>query len=197
MSKRIEAFTDRAFAFAFALLILVIPPPEETGHNLTETLVHQWSSYLTYVVGLVVIGAMWINNHAFFTEVRRTDRTLTLLNLLLLMVVSALFWSTGFLAGRLREGQYATYAALLYGVLVTIHALVHTAMWRHVTRRVALSHPKPSPAEESNRVPLTVGFVAYPAALALSLFSPVAMLVTYGLLAVYYALNPVSAPRGA
>ncbi|MFJ5974627.1 TMEM175 family protein [Streptomyces sp. NPDC093060] len=197
MSKRIEALTDRVFALAAALTILVVPLPKQAGDTLTETLVHQWSSYLTYVVGFLVIGAMWINHHALFTKVRRTDRTLILLNILLLMVVAALFWSTGFLASRLHDGHSATHAAPVYGVLMTFHALVHTAMRRCIRRSEASSHPGPNPIRETTLVPITVGFVVYPTALVLSVLSPVAMLVTYGLLAVYYAVNPVSPSHGA
>ncbi|MEU2737282.1 TMEM175 family protein [Streptomyces sp. NPDC007095] len=119
MAKRIEVVVDRAFAAAIALMILVVPLPRDSGPELTEALAHQWPYYLTYVVSLLVLGAMWINHHDLFAEVRRTDRTLILLNLLLLMVVAAVFWSTGFLAGRLHAGREATDAAPLYGILVT------------------------------------------------------------------------------
>lgn len=66
-TTRLEAFSDGVFAIAITLLVLEIKVPP-LGTALGAELLHLWPSYLAYVVSFLVIGAIWINHHAAWTE---------------------------------------------------------------------------------------------------------------------------------
>ena len=197
MSKpgRVEAFSDGVFAIAITLLILEIHVPEESGHRLVEGLVRQWPSYFAYVVSFLVIGVMWVNHHALFGHLAKVDRTLTFLNLLLLMVVAALPWPTALLAGHLRNTGDARIAGVIYSGLMVVHAFIYGAIWWYVTRRGHLLRAGVAvEAARATRTRFSLGTLVYPATVGLALLSPWAMLAVHGLLAVYYAFNHLAIP---
>jgi uncharacterized membrane protein len=193
---RVEAFSDGVFAIAITLLILEIHVPEESGHELTEALLHQWPSYCAYVVSFLVIGVMWVNHHALFGHLATVDRTLVFLNLLLLMVVAALPWPTALLAEHLRNTDDAKIGGVIYSGLMMVHALIYGAIWWHVTRRGHLFKPEvATEAARATRLRFNLGSLVYPATIGLALISPWAMLIVHGLLAVYYAFNHLAIPE--
>src|SRR5690349_7248477 len=91
-TTRLEAFSDGVFAIAITLLILEIKVPtpavSQAAGGLWAALVAQWPSFASYVISFVTIGIMWINHHAMFQYIRRTDRTLLLLHIVFLLLVS-------------------------------------------------------------------------------------------------------------
>jgi len=77
---------------------------EATGHG---TLLHQlgqtWPSFVAYVVSFFVIGVIWVNHHALFTLIDRVDRVLLFEELVLLMFVTTLPFTTSTLADFISE----------------------------------------------------------------------------------------------
>ena len=59
-TSRIEAFSDGVFAIAITLLILEIKIPTPAQGSLTASLLHQWPSYLGFLMSFMFIGIMWI-----------------------------------------------------------------------------------------------------------------------------------------
>src|SRR6185503_19387471 len=80
---RLEAFSDGVFAIAITLLVLEIrvPPAEGAGVSLGTPLAHLWPSYLGYAISFGTIGIMWVNHHAMFRYIARTDRWFLLVNI--------------------------------------------------------------------------------------------------------------------
>ena len=83
---RLEAFSDGVIAIT--LLVLEIKVPEGTG-SLATRLAEQWPVYVAYLVSFVVVGATWLSHHHLIRDLRGADHGLLLLNLALLLVVSA------------------------------------------------------------------------------------------------------------
>lgn len=193
---RVEAFSDGVFAIAITLLILEIKVPQ--GHGAAElwrALGAQWPSYFAYAVSFLVIGVIWVNHHTLFAHLARVDRTLLFLNLLLLMLVSALPFPTALVAQNLRNGSAANVAAAVYGGVMVGHAVLFSWFWNHATRtghcfdaRVDLA------AARAARWRFEVGMVVYPLTVGLAFLSAPAALAVHGLLAVYYAFNQVKVP---
>lgn len=104
-TNRLEAFSDGVFAIAITLLVLDIRVPLSNA-ALGRALLNLWPSYLAYAISFIVIGAIWINHHAMFERVVRTDQTFLLLNVLFLDVyrVSAVPHG-GALAGLTRSRE--------------------------------------------------------------------------------------------
>ncbi len=136
MSKgRFEGFSDGVFAVAITLLVLEIhlPPLHDVADaQLGLALWHLWPQVLTYVISFATIGIIWLNHHAMFHLVQRIDRNTLIFNMLLLMIVCFVPFSTSVLTtyGVLRDGVF------LYGGTLTAMALAYNLLWYRAVRHV-------------------------------------------------------------
>jgi uncharacterized membrane protein len=185
-SERMEAFSDGVLAIAATLLVLELHVPD-AGQDLRAALLAQWPSYAAYVVSFATIGIIWVNHHALFVHVRRVDRTLLFLNLLLLMVVSLIPFPTAIVGRFVTAAADSHLAAAIYGVLMILMSLAFTALWRHVTNDARLlgRHLDPQRARQES-VLFSAGLLAYGAGVVLAFVSAPLSLLIYGLVAVFY-----------
>src|SRR4051812_39313370 len=94
-TNRLEAFSDGVFAIAITLLVLEIHVPKPGhGGSLGHELAAQWPSYAAFVISFLTIGIIWINHHAMVRRLRVADPSILIWNLLLLMTVSVLPFTT-------------------------------------------------------------------------------------------------------
>jgi uncharacterized membrane protein len=136
-TSRVEAFSDGMFAIAITLLILEIKVPAAGQENLATALLRQWPSYLAFFLSFAFIGIMWMNHHRMFTHIRRSDDTLLVLNLLLLLGVTAVPFPTAVLAAHLGTAGQRT-AALLYNGVFVVIAVFFNLLWRYAVSRQLL-----------------------------------------------------------
>ncbi|MFJ6938130.1 TMEM175 family protein [Streptomyces sp. NPDC101132] len=194
-TNRVEAFSDGVFAIVITILVLEIKVPEEGGHELWHALWEQWPHYAAYVVSFLIIGVMWVNHHTIFSHLKRVDRPLLYLNLLVLMVVSVIPWTTSVLAENLNDPESDNAAAILYSAWTVVYALAFLGFWWYVTRVGHLFHETvDKEGARATRMRFGLGAVAYPLTVILSFFSAPATLVAHGLIAVYYAANQIPVP---
>jgi uncharacterized membrane protein len=130
---RLVAFSDGVFAITITLLVLEIRPPAE-AENLFHGLVELWPSYLAYAVTFLFIGQVWVNHHVMFDHIRAANRTVLLLNTVLLMVVAFLPFATSVLAEALRSGHGERTAVAFYGIAFDVTALSFNAVWQYARR---------------------------------------------------------------
>jgi uncharacterized membrane protein len=135
---RLVAFSDGVFAITITLLILEIRPPED-DERLLHGLLALWPSYLAYAVTFLFIGQVWANHHVMFDHIRAADRTMLLLNTVLLMVVAFLPFATSVLADALRRGHDQRTAVVFYGIAFALTALTFNGVWQYARRRRLLS----------------------------------------------------------
>jgi uncharacterized membrane protein len=130
-TMRIEAFSDGVFAIAITLLVLElkVPHPEE-GKNLAHELLHQWPSYVAFLVSFVTILIMWINHHRLFSMIHKADQRLLIYNGILLLVVSAVPFPTALIAEYFRTTS-AKSAALIYSGHAFNIAFAFQLLWHH------------------------------------------------------------------
>jgi len=127
-TARLEAFSDGVFAVAATLLVLDLAA-NGTG-SLAHRLAHAWPHYATYVVSFLTIGIIWMNHHAQFDRIPVADRTLTVLNLFLLMFVTLIPFPTGLLAENLSTSDASVAAAVYAGTLLAMSiAFFATYLW--------------------------------------------------------------------
>src|SRR5256886_16087311 len=132
-TARTEAFSDGVFAIAITLLIIEVHvPAREHAETLGHELLRIWPSYLGYLTSFLTIGVMWINHHYVFELTRRIDRTMLLLNTLLLMMIAFVPFPTAVLA-QFIETDGARAAAVLYGATLTLTAMTYFAWWRYAS----------------------------------------------------------------
>ncbi|WP_217548180.1 TMEM175 family protein [Streptomyces sp. GbtcB6] len=195
-SGRVEAFSDGVFAIAVTLLVLDIKVPKTAeGDSLWQALGAQWPSYAAYVVSFLVVGIMWVNHHQLFSYVARVDRKLMFLNLLVLMVVSAVPWPTAMLAEYLREDASSHAAAAVYSLVMVLMAAAFQALWWHLTRTGHLFDARVDvEAARATRARFALGSLGYPLTVGLAFVSAPLTLAAHGLLALYYGFNQVPVP---
>ena len=108
-----------------------MPKPEAPG-TLAHKLAEQWPSYAAYVVSFLTLGVIWVNHHGMLRRVERVDHSVLVLNLLLLMLIAVLPWTTALLAEYLREDAGQHLAAAIYGGSMLAMALSFFAMQRYL-----------------------------------------------------------------
>jgi uncharacterized membrane protein len=132
-TNRLEAFSDGVFAIAITLLVLEIHVPEPgSGESLGHELLAQWPSYAAFVISFLTIGIIWINHHAMVRRLRRADHSILVWNLLLLMTVSALPFTTALMAAYLKESSGESLAAAVYSGSFLLMGVVFAGMNRHI-----------------------------------------------------------------
>jgi uncharacterized membrane protein len=184
--------SDGIFAIAITLLVLTIAPPKDYRH-LASQLGGQWPSFAAYVVSFAVIGIMWFNHHSIFVHFERVDRAFFYLNLLLLMTIAFLPYPTGVLGQALGTGHGARTAAVFYSATMTINAFAWSALWLYASLGRRLLHPSfPEEQRAMATVLFTLGTVVYVLSIGVAFVSAYACLTFHAVLAVYYALDPLS-----
>ncbi len=166
-----------------------MPKPEAPG-TLAHKLWEQWPSYAAYVVSFVTIGVIWINHHAMLRRVQTVDHTVMIHNLLLLMLIAVLPWTTALLAEDLREDDGQHLAAAIYGGSLLAMALSFFAMQRYLlVAKPELVVESLGPAERAAVMRRNmVGLVPYLIATAVAPLSSYLVLAICGAVGLYYAL---------
>jgi uncharacterized membrane protein len=171
------------------VLELGVPKPESPG-TLAHKLWEQWPSYVAYVVSFVTIGVIWINHHAMLRRVQTVDHSVLVFNVLLLMLIAVLPWTTALLAEYLREDDGQHLAAAIYGGSLLAMALSFFAMQRYLlVAKPELVVESLGPAERAAVMRRNmVGLVPYLIATAVAPLSSYLVLAICGAVGLYYAL---------
>jgi uncharacterized membrane protein len=191
-TQRLEAFSDGIFAIAVTLLILEIrvPPVHDppSGVALRDSLWDLWPAYLAYATSFATILVTWINHHAIFRLVTRSDHTFMLLNGLLLAIITAVNFSTALLAEFLgHEGDRL--AAQVYTGTFVAMAFAFNVLWRYAIANRRLLSPDADPdVVQAIHRRFRFGPLFYVAAFALAFINAELAFGFCMLLAVVYAL---------
>ena len=97
-TARLETFSDGVFAIAATLLVLELSVGGTAHGDLGRKLLDLWPSYLAYATSFLTIGIIWVNHHAIFELIGRTDRTLLFVNTVFLLVVAFIPFPTRLVA---------------------------------------------------------------------------------------------------
>ncbi len=196
--SRLEAFSDGVLAIAITLLTLdlPVPGPDETPHGLWSALVDDWPKFAAYALSFTVIGIMWVNHHGLMNRVAIVDRTLLFINLLLLLFIAAIPFSTSLFAEYLKEGgsdshvAAAVYSASLFGCAIGFNLL-----WLWVIRDRRRLHEAIDPAAAKAQFRrFSIGIFVYAATIGLSFISAMITLAVISAVALYYVVDQL--PRG-
>jgi uncharacterized membrane protein len=129
------------------------------------------------------------------SAVSRVNRTVLVLNLLLLMGVVAIPFPTALIAAHLNDSTAGKVAAVTYGLVMIAIGLGFGSMWVYMA-----AHQKELGARRKVRTPrlstlrFTVGNAGYASGTIVAVFAPVAALIIFGLLAVYYLFQHLPDP---
>lgn len=133
-TNRLEAFSDGVFAVAITILVfgLTVPRDLRPGQPLLAALLAQWPTYFAFLTSFATVGIMWINHHALFTHIRRSDHTLLVLNGLLLLGITFVTFPTALVAEYIQHRDAKT-AALVYAGTFEVIAILFNLLWRYAS----------------------------------------------------------------
>jgi uncharacterized membrane protein len=131
---------------------------------------------------------MWVNHHAVFRHFARVDRPLLLLNILLLMCISFTPFPTRVVAEHAHTDADRKAAALLYGISMTCTAICFFAVWFYGSRHLLRADADPREVSGITRSYLP-GAPTYATATLIALVSPIASLIMFGVIALFYAIS--------
>ncbi len=195
-TNRLEAFSDGVIAVAITLLALDLPIPDAAGtHDLAGTLGRHWPNFAAFAISFVTIGIIWINHHAMLHRIARVDHALLMLNMLLLLSVCLLPFSTALMSNYLTAGHGQHLAAAIYGgSLLLMAVLFFTAQDHVVHRRPELLQA--GVTEEIRRVVRrrnAAGLLPYVIATAAATLTPYLTFAIAGAVDAYYAIPNTNA----
>ena len=187
---RIEALSDGIFAIAMTLLVLDVKMPKlpheaVAAGQLAPTLLALWPKFSGYITSFAVLGVFWVGHHSYVHFMKRTDRWLLWINLLFLMLVALVPFSTNLLGDYPRQKV----AVVIYGCNIIALSLALCLMWRYATHKRRLVGRDLEPEIVRKGIQRTLGGAAiYGCAVILAFFNPTLSLILYAVIPVFYVL---------
>jgi uncharacterized membrane protein len=194
-TSRLEVFSDGVFAIAITILILDIRAPTDTTH-LLSALLGLWPAYLGYVLSFLLIGLLWVNHHVMFEHIVKSDRLLMFINTLLLLVVAFVPFATSVLAETFRTGAGESVAVALYGGVLVLTGLCFNGLWSHSFRAKLMDDDVTDVRARRMTRRILFGPISYGVGAVVGYFLPVAGVVIFGALILFYWL-PIPQRDGA
>jgi uncharacterized membrane protein len=133
---RFNAVSDGVLASAITILVL-----ELAGPSLSEPLVpalwELWPDFLGYFMSFFYIGGIWISHSSLTQLMKRGDSIAYGLNLLMLLFVALLPFTTRLMVTHMSDPDVAT-AAIIYGLNVLVASITLTLLMVYVARQPQL-----------------------------------------------------------
>jgi uncharacterized membrane protein len=141
-SKRLEALSDGVFAIVCTLLVLEIRVPElEKGFS-QEELMHAMKeilpSFVAFVFSFLNILIFWVNHDAINKVIVRYDIKTTYLNIIFLLFISLIPFTTEFISTY----PESFIAITCYGFVLFSCSLVAVIMYHHLALKANLFFPE-------------------------------------------------------
>jgi len=136
-TTRLEAFSDGVFAIVITLLVLDLKVPESPDRLLGQ-LADEWPFFLGYLVSFAFIGGVWIAHTRLTRLLDAADSVFLGLNLLLLLFVSFLPFTTKLLTTHMVDAGQRV-AVVMFGANLTLAGLMSSLLVSYVARAHELS----------------------------------------------------------
>lgn len=145
-----------------------------------------WPSFVAYLISFLTIGLIWVNHHPLVENVEVVDRTLALLNLVLLVFVVLIPVDTATVAKYLALGGQDAQVVLLYAAAFLGMGFSFAGIFEWTLRSGRLRQPLPKRARWKARLRFGVASILYLAAVAVAFVSPPVALAIIAAVPVYY-----------
>ena len=188
-TARVETLGDGVFAIAMTLLILEIRVPvvqvATASAELPGALFALWPKLLCYVISFITLGVYWVAHHLHFYTVRRADRMLLWINILFLLTIGFVPFSTALIGAYVHEQL----PVVIYGANMVVASLVLQWHWWYATHNHRLVRPDLDPTlVRSVTQVILMGPVVYLIAMALSYVSTSISIAMYLLVNLIYVI---------
>lgn len=188
--SRLAAFSDGVFAVAITLLVLDLHVPRaDQSESLGTLLRSEFGAYVVFFLSFAIVGIKWLNHHRMLSRMRGADTTLILLNLMLLLGVTIVPFTTALLARYLRTPD-AALASMLYGLVWTVNGLAYTLVLGYAQRQGFTIADGRSASERRMLRFYALGPIGYAIGSALSFVDVYSALALYAVVVSAYIIPP-------
>ena len=190
-SKRLEALSDGVFAIACTLLVLEIDIPHfKSGLSIGEQW-HEFSelipSLVSFVFSFLNILIFWVNHDAINKVIVRYDTKTTYLNIIFLLFISLIPFTTAFIARNIDS----FIANACYGLVLCLASVVAVWMYHHLAFKANLLLPEVTMASRKKMYKQVIsGPVLFAVAIALGLLNNYISIIIYALTPVSFMFLP-------
>jgi uncharacterized membrane protein len=188
--NRVEALTDGVFAIVMTILVLELGVPIMAGEpshtELTGRLLAMWPQFLSYFVTFLLLGFMWSVHYYQFSNIRRSDSGLVWLNILFLMFMSLLPFSTSLLGQHIDEQV----PILIYGGNFIACVAVRYFQWTYATKNYRLIDRDINPFEiKQPKIMLPMAIGVFIVGICLSLLSNIASICVFAAILIFFIIR--------
>src|SRR5713101_3702846 len=113
------------------VLGLRVPQLNVPESSLSREIVDLWPSILIYALSFVTLGLYWVGHHTQFHYVKHTDRVLLWINILFLLSIGFIPFSTSLL----QDYPWPPTAVRVYGANLIANGLLLLSIWLYATGR--------------------------------------------------------------
>lgn len=136
-TTRLETLTDGLFAIAMTILVVTIEVPLgpiHTSQLFMQTTEEILPKYVVYFLSFLILAGFWINHHVFFM-IKKSDLTLTWINIFWLMFIALVPLSTSLIA------QFPQYqlSQLIFDLNLVIIGIFSYMIWYYAVRHNLIS----------------------------------------------------------
>ncbi|HEV8271495.1 MAG TPA: TMEM175 family protein [Chitinophagaceae bacterium] len=190
-SKRLEALSDGVFAIACTLLVLEIDIPHfRSGLKISE----QWEEFRELIPSLVAFGfsflnilIFWTNHDAINKVIVRYDTKTTYLNIIFLLFISLIPFTTAFIARNIDSFL----ANACYGLVLCLASVFAVWMYYHLAFKAKLFLPEVTMTSRKRVYKQVIsGPYLFIVAIALGLINNYISIIIYALTPVSFMLLP-------
>lgn len=131
---RTISFSDAVIAIAITLLALDLKVPQvpesSAAADLPRALLELWPNLFSFVLSFWIIASYWLAHHRISRLVGAYDRRMQLINLLFLMWIVLMPFSTALVG----EYEHQQLPVVIYAVHNILTSLTLTWLWQHAIR---------------------------------------------------------------
>ena len=188
-AKRLEALADGVFAIVMTLLVLELTIPiiseHHTNAEITRELLDLWPKFLSYFLSFLILGVYWIIHHYIFENIKLYDSTLAWLNILFLLFVSLIPFTTSLMGEYFLERT----PTLLYGIQLLSMFLLGFSLFTYSTSNLRLVNDDyPAALRRGTKYMAYIYFSVLTIAIVFSFIQPLVSVSIYGLIVVVFIL---------
>jgi uncharacterized membrane protein len=170
------------------VLELSLPIIEGSSVNteLSHSLLDMWPKFLSYSVTFLMLGFMWATHLFQFSFIKRTDSVLTFINIIFLMLMSLLPFTTNMLGEYFGEQL----PVLMLGAHYIACMLMRIILWAYVTGKNRLVDKDLDPRELRNpQIMLTIGIVIFIVGMAFSFVNTAISIGIYSMMIIFFIVR--------
>jgi uncharacterized membrane protein len=178
-SDRQKALADGTFAIVMTLLVLELAVPvmhDATNLELTHALAAMWPKFIAYTLSFLVLGVFWLIHHFIFDNFTYYDARLAWLNILFLLFVALVPFTTSLLGEYLLEKT----PAIIYGIQLLVIFFMGFSLWSYGTSKQLTESEIASEFVKGGKQMGYTYFIILIVAIVIAFFMPVVSIIIYG-----------------